>query len=420
MSFRSTLSHRSFRSLWLAQLTSRIGDSIHEIALIWLIYETTGDPTLLSASFVASYLPTVLLSLPAGALVDRINRKYVLVASDVVRGSVVLLIPLYGEGPLLVPLILVVAFVTGMMEAFFRPARIAIIPNLVPDDELDSANSLTEITFSVSQVLFALGGIVVTVAGSMAAFYVDSASFFLSALLLLRIETRRANPESTAAEKKRSVLDRSIADIKSGIRFVKRRPTLQSLIVLLAGLKLAVAPLNVAAPVFATTLPLSGSLAVGFIYTALFTGMALGSIFVSRFDAIVKTNRGRVITSCLAAFGVFLALAVNAPRFTSNVAVVLLLFGISGLLFATVRVPATTLVQILVPDEKRGRYMSIANTVTSFTFVLGLASAGPLIELIGASTLMVLVSGFSILLGVLFFTQPIGRVADETLSKAQS
>lgn len=417
MSFRSALSHRSFRSLWLAQLTSRIGDSVHEIALIWVVFETTGDPTLLSAAFVASFLPTAVFSLPAGVLVDRVNRTYLMVGSDIFRGAVVLTIPLYGQGPLLVPLILVVAVVTGTTETVFRPARLAITPKLVPDDDLDSANSLTELTFSVSQLLFAVGGVVVAVSGSLNAFYVDAGSFFLSAILLTGVGREAGEPEPNTDDDESpdssSLIRRSLDDIRSGIRFVRERPSLQGLIVLLAGLKLTVAPVNVAAPVFATELPIQGSLAVGFVYTALFSGMSVGSLVVSRYDSFVDRNRPRVITVGLASFGVSLAAAVSAPGVTSLVVPVLALFAVAGLLFAAVRVPATTLSQVLVPDETRGRYMSISNAVTTLAFTAGLAAAGPLVELVGASTLMVVVSTFSVILGVLFYLRPIFQTTVE-------
>lgn len=412
MTFRSALSHRRFLTLWLAQLTSRIGDSVHEIALIWLVFETTGDPALLSAVFVASFLPTVLLSLPAGAVVDRVNRTYLLVGSDLFRACVVLTIPLYGQGPLLVPLILVVAVITGATEAVFRPARLAVTPNLVPNEDLDSANSLAELTFSVSQVLFAVGGLVVAVSGSLTAFYVDAASFFLSAIFLVGIGREAGQPEPSDIEWTGSLIKRSVSDIRSGLQFVRDRPTLQGLIVLLSGLRLAVAPLNVAAPVFATRLPFAGSLAVGFIYTALFAGMSVGSILVSRYDEFVNTNRPQVITVGLTLFGVALAVAVSLPQVTTLAAPVLVVFGVAGVLFAAVRVPATTLGQVLVPDETRGRYMSISNTVTSFAFVVGLGAAGPLVQLIGASTLMIVVSGFSVVLGIVFYTRPIFQTSD--------
>lgn len=206
-----------------------------------------------------------------------------------------LVIPLLGPGPYLIPVVLVVAFLIGVLEAFFRPARTAIIPNLVPEDELDSANSLTQITFSLSQILFAVGGVVVMAVGSFTAFYVDAASFFLSAVFLLAIPTQDGVPESdetdadddadagndvdvgdetevgddadagddmddvgAGADPDTSMIRELFGGVRTGLRFVRSNRLLQNLVFLMAALQFTIAPINVAAPVFAASLPFDG------------------------------------------------------------------------------------------------------------------------------------------------------------------
>lgn len=98
-------------------------------------------------------------------MADRVNRKYLLLGSDLLRGVIVLAIPLVGRGELLVPTVLLVAFLTGIIDAFDGSARSALIPRLVPERDLQSANPLNQLTFSLSQVLFAAGGAVVALVG---------------------------------------------------------------------------------------------------------------------------------------------------------------------------------------------------------------------------------------------------------------
>ncbi len=423
MSFRSALSHRGFRTLWLGQLASRVGDSIHEIALVWLTYEVTGSPTLLSATFVASFLPTILLSLPAGVVADRVNRVTLLVGSDLLRGAVVLVIPLVGRGPLLVPTIIGVAFVTGVVDAFDGPARSALVPGLVPDADLDAANSLTQLTFSVSQVLFAVGGVVVAVTGSFAAFYADAGSFLVSALLVAHIPRERGVPDrdgdatgsrdeaSGPLDSLASLARDAVADVRDVLGYVAGKPVLLNLLALGVVLQFTLAPINVAAPVYAPSLPFEGSLALGLLYSAFFTGMTAGSLLVGRFDGVVDAWRGPVIVGGLVSFGAALALTVApAPDSLADALLAIGVFGVAGLCFAAAQVPQTTLAQTLVPDARLGRYSSVAGTLSSLGFVLGLGVAGPVIDFAGARATLLAVGGLSAAIGLALLTQPLARV----------
>ncbi|RBI59165.1 hypothetical protein DMJ13_23620 [halophilic archaeon] len=420
MALRRTLSHRSFRRLWFGQLASRIGDSVHEIALVWVVYEVTGDPTLLSLTFVASFLPTVVLSLPAGAIVDRINRKWVLVSSDLVRATVVLAIPYVGSGPLLIPTVLAVAVVTGVVDAIDGPARGAFVPRLVPDEDLDAANSLIRTTSSLSQVLFAAGGVVVALFGSFVAFYVDAATFLVSAAFVATIPGKHGEPNREAStdaetvslrERGRSAVGNMVADVRSVLRFVRERPVLLNLLVLQAVLQFAVAPINVAVPVFAPTLAVEGGLALGLLYSVFFTGMTTGTLVIGRFDEVVENTRGVLIIAGILGFGGCLAAATLLARDVVTFTVASLgLFALAGLSFAAATVPGQTLGQLLVPDERRGRYTGVASTLGSGAFVVGLGLSGPLIELASARATLVGVGAAVIVVGVLFAFQPLARV----------
>lgn len=431
MSLRGTLSHRPFRRLWFGQLASRIGDSVHEIALIWVVYEVTGDPALLSATFVASFLPTVVLSLPAGVVVDRVNRKYVLVGSDLVRAATVLVIPFVGRGPLLVPTVLAVAAVTGVADAIDGPARGAFVPRLVPDEDLDGANSLVGMTRSLSQVLFAAGGVVVAAFGSFAAFYVDAGTFVVSALFVASIPSEYGVPgrdakrtdalpaSASAAARARAVLGELAGDVRSVLGFVRGRPLLRNLLALGVVLQFAVAPLNVAIPMYAPTLPLTGSLAVGVLYSGFFGGMTLGTVVIGQREARVDDCRGLVIVGSLVAFGALLAAAPLVPsRTLPGVAGVVLLLSLAGVAFAGASVPDSTLAQLLVPDERRGRYTSVARVLTSGAFVVGLAVAGPLIGFLGARETLVAVGAFVAVVGLGFAFQPVATAHREVSTDA--
>nr|WP_318655340.1 MFS transporter [Halobacterium salinarum]WJK64808.1 MFS transporter [Halobacterium salinarum] len=428
MALRRTLSHGGFRQLWFGQLASRIGDSIHEIALVWIVYGVTGDPTLLSLTFVASFLPTVVLSLPAGALVDHLNRKWVLVGSDLVRAAAVLAIPLVGEGPLLVPTVLGVAIVAGIADAIDGPARGAFVPGLVPEEDLDAANSLIRTTSSLSQTLFIAGGTVVALFGSFIAFYIDAATFLISAAFVATIPAEHGVPDredttrdgtATLRARGRSAIAEMVADIRSILSFVRERPTLRNLLVLQAVLQFALAPMNVAMPVFAPTLAVTGSLALGLLFSAFFTGMTASTLVIGRFDGTVQKTRGILIIAGILGFGVSLVAATLLAKDTVVFTLASLgLFALAGVFFAVTTVPQQTLGQLLVPDERRGRYTAVVGTLSSAAFVVGLALSGPLINLTSARATLTGLGVAVVGIGVVFAFRPLARVHHRAVLKS--
>lgn len=420
MSFRAALRNRGFLALWIAQVVSRLGDSVHELALIWVVVSVTGDPAVLSVVVLASMLPNLVVSLPAGSLVDRWNRKHVLVVTDVVRGAAVLAIPLLGRHDLLVPVVVAVALVTGTMEAFFGPARQAIVPNLVDREHLDAANALSQLTVSASQTLYTAGGLVVGVVGAFAAFYVDAASFFLSALVLLAIPRAAGAPDAgreAATTDGPAPADRSsgastadepgvLADVRDGLGFVRGHRLLVPLIAVAVLVNFAGAPLGVVLPFYvdalggggavaplatwlAATVPNAGGvdeagLAFGLVYGALFVGMFAGSVLVNVLGGVVMDQRGRVVVGSLVLSGLSLLGAATLPAATgAPLATGLAALFATGLFVGGVNVPVNTLVQAVVPDDRRGKVFAVMNVGTMAAAPVGVALAGPLVAAAG-------------------------------------
>lgn len=390
MSFRSALENRGFRRLWSAQSISLIGDSIHEIALIWIIYELTGNPILISITVIASFLPTILISLPAGSLVDRWNRKYVLIITEVIRGLAVITIPLVGRGPYLVPTVITVAFITGLMQGFFEPATDALVPNLVPEEDLDSANSLSQMTESVSKIFYALGGGVIAVTGVFTAFYIDAATFGLSAIILIMIPTRVEKTSDSEFEGIKSASKRMMSEVREGIRFVRGHRFLPSILALSMLNGFALAPLAIVIPVFAEKILNSGSLIFSFLYASIYIGIFVGGIIVSVLDERLNTYRGKLIIGGVMSTGMSLVLVGFFPqRLPQTLLFSILMFGLFGLSISVIQVPLNTLAQTVVPDELRGRVFSLWNATALIATPISIAIAGPLVSAVGPTTVLV-------------------------------
>lgn len=418
---RSVLRHRGFLAVWLAQAISRIGDSIHEIALIWLTYEVTGDPGLLSVVAAASLLPTTVFSLPAGTVADRVNRKYLLVVSDAIRGLTVLAIPMAADSEFLVPVVVVVAFLTGLMQAFFGPARNAIIPNVVPEAELDAANALSGMTQSVSRTLYVLGGLVVGVFGSFAAFYLDAATFVISAVVLLAVPTEAGEPDGSREAATAPAIQQMIADVRDGLAYVRSHAVIPIVVAMMAVMNFTVGPLSIVIPVFVEEFLGLGSLAFGFVFSAFFVGIFLASVALNAAADHVVKHRGAVIVGGLLTGGVTLAAAAVIPHRTPfPLAASVGVFVLFGTAFGCVQIPATTLTQALVVDDMRGKVSSVMQTAGQVAPLAGIALAGLLLKAIEPTTLFIAYGATIATFGVVVRFTPLGSGAGGSPTKSDT
>jgi MFS family permease len=410
------LQERGFAALWLAEAVSRLGDGIHEIAILWLVYEVTGDPVLLSLVVVSSVLPSVLVSMPAGVLVDRLNRVHVMIVAHVVRAGVVLAIPMVGDSPGLVAVVVAVAAIASTMEAFFRPAREAIVPNLVGQENLDAANSLLQITDSASKMLYAAGGIVVGVFGSFAAFYVDAASFLVSASLLVAIPAAAGSTESRGDK---SLTDAVGADVIDGLRYVWQRRVLLSVVLMWTLTGLAMGPLGVVIPVFTRSTLNAGSTVFGLLYAAIYVGIFVGSLLLSRFDAVVAQNRGRfIVVGVVAAGSAFSAAAILPIHVPTPLVVAGLAFLVAGLFVVCIWVPARAITQE-VPDDVRGRVAAVVSATGTATLPIGVALVGPALTVLSAREILIAEGVLLVVSGLaLAFTPLAGATSSETPAEA--
>lgn len=406
---RALLRERGFGALWLAQLITRIGDSIHEIALIWIVYEVTGDPRLVTLVALASFTPGVLLSIPAGVVVDRVNRKYLLVATEAIRGVVTLSIPLVGDGPYLIPVVIAVALIAGTMETFFGPAQQAMIPRLVSQADLDAANSLNNLTLSTSRLFYALGGVIVGVGGSFLAFYINAGTFLLSALVLLAVPATAGVPaRGTDGETGSSSL---LAEAREGIEFVRASPALLSVIAMGVFVDFAFVPLVVVLPIFAALVVGGGSVTYGFLLGSYFAGTLVGNLLIGPVRGVVDAHRGAVMVAATMFTGSSLALAAWLPTVVSfPLAAACAGMALAGGANPFLNVPLTTYIQATVPDEQRGKVLSVMRLGITGAAPIGIALAGPLVEAFGPVAVLLGMAAIVVAAGASGVVTPLIRI----------
>ena len=216
--------NRNFRRLWLAQIVSEIGDWFYTLSIYTLLLQLTGHASSVALALVLQVLPQTFVGPTAGVVNDRLRRKYVMIAADLVRCGVVLAMLLVRSKStvwLVYPLLLA----ETTMAAFFEPARSSVIPNIAAKGEVLIANTLSSATWSVNLLIGAsVGGLVAVFFGREAVFILNALSFLASALLIGGMRFAEPHAESAAPLRPRDLVD--FSPVLEGIRYVRNHRTL--------------------------------------------------------------------------------------------------------------------------------------------------------------------------------------------------
>lgn len=348
--------NRNFALIWTADFVSSLGDRVHQVAMAALVYTVTGSLTQTGIAFVATALPDLVLGPFAGVLVDRRDRRQVLIACDLMRIPPVLAIPFVADVSVL--LVYALLFAVNAVSVLFKPARRAIVPSIVQTRDYNTANSLGSVSENSSDIVgYPLGGGMLLLFGylfsheaSLAiAFGFDALTYLLSAILIWSISVK-----STAyvAEAGRTVW----REFAEGVSFVwnHRLVLANTLVTLLGPIALgASTPLFVG---YAWDVLDGGEWEYSLIGAAISVGTVLGGLWLSTKQ---RVNTGMVVVSGLALMG----LSVTATGMVGSILPALLFITIGGFGSAMVLIPGVTLVQDHTPDSLLGRVFSLRTTL---------------------------------------------------------
>ena len=398
---RSWLLSGDFGRFWLGQTVSNLGSSFTLFALPLLVFKLTGSPLNLGVTTAAEFVPYLLFGLVIGAWVDRVDRKRLMIATDLARAAVIAVIPLLAAvGQLSVGWVYVVAFCGSTLNIAFDAAEFAAIPSLVPSgDDLVTANGRVQASYSAAQVAGPLlAGLLITVAPVQQVLLVDAATFLVSAGMLALIATRFNAPRDTEG---RRAIRREVVE---GLRYVLGHPVLRNISAMMALINLVAATVFTQLVVFAKRQLDASDSRVALLYAAGSAGVVLLSLAAGPVR--------RRLSFSLAALGALaldgLLTVVLATTRWYWVALVLWA-AISGLgIFFNIN--TVSLRQQIVPNHLLGRVISIAGVLAWSAIPVGALVGGWAVERTGNVAVVYGVIGAVVALIALAFSfGPLGH-----------
>jgi MFS family permease len=358
-----------FRKLWLAQVVSNMGDWFNNVAVLGLVWALTGSGMAASLVILSNTVPSVVITPVAGVVLDRLDRRKVMIAADLIRAVLALgFLLVHRPDQVWMTYLFGAALVT--ISAFFQPAMSAAIPRLTTRQELIAANGLSSSTWGLMLAVgAALGGLVTGLLGREIAFFVNALSFLLSAALVWAIRTSLApdRDESTAP------LLSPWREFRDGLRYARRSPQVLALLLVKSGWGIG-GGILVLLTVFGAQVFGAGDLGIGSLYAARGLGVLLGPYLVR---PLVGNSFQRMRTAIPIAFfisGTFYMLFSRAPILVAGM-VMVIGAHIGGSISWTL---SSVMLQQVVPDHLRGRIFAfdsalVTSAIAMSTFVVGWA-----------------------------------------------
>lgn len=352
---RQVLANQQFFRLWLGQLVSIFGDFLAIFAIYSAVsFRMHGTAAQISFITVAFLAPLALLGPLAGVLVDRWDVKRTMVASDLARGVLILLL-VYAQR---LPEVYAIFFAIGTISSFFIPAQSVTTPSIVEREGLLAASGLMQQTAQIARIVSpTMAGVLVATFGERSCYYLDSLSFFFSAAMIVTLTI----PHRPSGKQVRGVL----ADLTAGLRFIFGHGAISFVIVSMAAGIFALSCFSALVAVYVRDVLNGKSELFGLLASLVGVGTILGGAFVGTLAK--RRSKTHLVTLGILLIGLFvLGLAALANRWATMAGCLGIGFGIAFIL-----IPAGALLQEETPLEMRGRVSSSA--VSLMTAVQGLA-----------------------------------------------
>tara|TARA_B100000427_G_C15514412_1_gene597583 strand:- start:1373 stop:2566 length:1194 start_codon:yes stop_codon:yes gene_type:complete len=335
--------------IWLAQAISQSGDSIYQLALLWLVLDLTASPILTGFIAMSAYLPALILGLYAGVLSDRINRLKLMVYSNVFQSLMVVLIPLalfYSNN---IWVICILAFLRSCFNTFFQPALQSFIPILYKKNILMNINAVLATSGQIAWLLGPLlAGFLLSVLTLENLFFIDAASFVIAAILLQFVKT----PEKVLEQK----INNQWSDLKKGLVYLlSKKPILQIIIITFINNIFIMGPAVVGVPILVKTILGGTASDFAFVEGCMAFGALFGSFLVTRLKIILPKG-------ILWSFGLIIDGATFCMLFwAESIAAIMIMIFFHGIGIPFIIISRTSIIQTYTSSQYHGRLFSTAH-----------------------------------------------------------
>jgi MFS family permease len=383
------LRRRGFALLWGGATISALGDGMSFVALVWLVLERSGDAGTVSWLAAVYTAPVIVGGLAAGIVLDRFDRRRVLVVDNLVRGVAVASIPVASLfGVLSTPQLFVVAAVYGLLFMTSLAGIPSLIPSLVEDDELTTANAMESVSYGLGGLagpVFA--GLVITLVGAPIVLAIDAATYLAFVACLLAMPAASAMPILATAPSPSSgspvvTPTARSSGLRPAIRFVVESPAILTITLIYMAINVGEGMFRVLAPIYARDVLHGGAGTYGGLVSAFTGGSFVGALLVG--GMVWRSPLGRSIAAATTLTGLAMGLLLVRPPLEGA----LLILALAGLFASSLTAWAQTIRMRLIPPELRGRVFALLRTFMQSTPPLG-ALLGGMFLASGELTLMI-------------------------------
>ena len=420
--YRSVLKNKNFLALWIAQIFSQLADRVIFVVFVAVIaskfISTSTTPQ--SLLYVAFTIPAVLLTAVAGVFIDKWNKKHILIVTNIARGFLIALLPLFSKSLFG---IYALAFIVSAITQFFVPAEASTIPTTVKKSQLLSANSLFTATMMGSIIFgFVLGDPLINIFGLKEVYIAISSLFILSTISLLFLKYKPTEAEKTQHKTFKEFMD----ELKDGFAYIKSNPIVLNAMLKLSALFSIIVMLCILSISISQQILYPNQLALGaqkFVYIVAFSGlgMVIGSLIVGKFfkkqKKLLTTFTGFTIIGVSLVFltalklipqdlhviipeGHIAGIYFEAVKFTLRMVYCYIFAALLGFGCAMSAIPVQTILHTQVPESMRGKVFGVQFTLLSTSSTLPIIIAAYAADLIGVIKILFLVGVPVALFGV--------------------
>jgi DHA3 family macrolide efflux protein-like MFS transporter len=410
-----------FFTIWTGQAFSLFGSQLVQFALVWWLTQKSGSGTILAVATLVGMLPQILLGPFAGALVDRWNRRIIMIVAD---GSIALftlfLAWLFATGRVQIWHVYVIMALRALGTAFHFPAMMASTPLMVPEEQLTRISGMNQ-TLQGLMALVAppVGALLISVIPTQGVLFVDIGTAMIAILPLLFLSIPQPERKVIASHEKKPSL---LQDVREGITYVRGWPGLVAILFMAVLLNFLLTPTGSLMPLLVTKHFGKGALEFGLTDSAWGLGVIAGGILLGVWGGFKR----KIITALIGITGLGAGVMIVASAPANGFFLALVAMGIIGVMNSMANGPLGALLQSIVRSDMQGRVNSLVNSAATAMTPIGLLIAGPVSDLIGIRSWYWIAGIVSLLMGLAGFFIPVvmnvenNRNADSEPSQPQA